>query len=130
MIRRAALIIAVPMALAASSGAEAARLVIEYACTHPATFQSLERARSLRTAALFQARLQHALATGRCRLAQVRPTARPVETPARPRRIVRLTKAYPLPPAVRAHEVETRPSHRPTTYAPRFPGPPLFEPVR
>lgn len=115
----------------------AGRLVVEYSCRSETTAVHLAASRDHSPARVFQTRVRNAVAAGRCKIVRYH-SANAVKSrrAAKPRKVV-TRKAAPPKAVTYVPEGSVRP-YRVSYAAPsyrhgvsgRFPGPPLFVPVR
>ena len=118
--------------------ASAARFVVEYSCRSDSTLVQLAAARDHAQPRVFQARVRHAVFAGRCKIVRyhaprasksARRSAKPRHVATRkaaPKKVVTFVPAGTVRP-VRVSYAE--PVRR-YGLVDRFPGPPLFVPVR
>ena len=118
--------------------ARAAGFVVEYACRNDNTLVQLATARHHAEPRLFQARVRHAVFAGRCKIVRFhsRQPAKSARRATRPRKVAvhkgAPVKAVTYVPAGTVRPVRVSyaaPIHR-YGLPERFPGPPLFVPVR
>jgi hypothetical protein len=122
----------------ASAPANAARFVIEYSCRSDSTLVQLAAARNHMEPRVFQARVRHAVYAGRCKVVRFhgRRAVKSARRAVKPRKVA-TTKAAPAKTVTYVPVGTVRPI-RISYAAPvqryglpeRFPGPPLFQPVR
>ena len=115
------------------------RFLVEYSCRSDSTLVQLASAREHGQPRIFQARVRHAVFSGRCKIVRYHaPRAtKSARRPSKPRKVA-TTKAAPPPkvatyvPAgtVRPIRVSYAEPARRYGQPERFPGPPLFMPVR
>ena len=124
---------------ASAAPTDAARFLIEYSCRSDSTLVQLASAREHVQPRIFQARIRHAVFSGRCKIVRyhapratksARRSSKPrkVATPkaAPPPKVVTYVPAGTVRPIRVSYAEPVRRYGQPD----RFPGPPLFVPVR
>ncbi len=124
---------------ASAATANTARFLVEYSCRSDSTLVQLASAREQVRPRVFQARVRHAVFSGRCKIVRYHaPRAtKSARRPSKPRQVavpkaVAPSKVVTYVPAgaVRPIRVSYAEPARRYGQPERFPGPPLFVPVR